>query len=84
MRDFSSSRVSRQISALDIVELENGHRALSRLLIVDLKIGMAFLVKVDIVREKPGKNVYGFRFDVPGSLILREDEHAFWNSTCRR
>ena len=46
-----------------MVELENGLKASGRLLIEHPKIGMEVVAKAGIVREKVGKDVYGFFFD---------------------
>jgi uncharacterized OB-fold protein len=46
-----------------MVQLENGLRASGRLLIEHPKIGMEVVAKAGIVREKVGKDIFGFFFD---------------------
>ena len=48
-----------------IVELENGLRASGRLLVESPEIGMELVAKVGLIREKVGRDVYGFMFAVP-------------------
>ena len=48
-----------------IVELDNGLRASGRLIVEDPEIGMEVVAKVGVVREKIGKDVYGFLFNLP-------------------
>ena len=48
-----------------IVELENGLRASGRLLVEDPEIGMELVAKVGLIREKVGRDVYGFMFALP-------------------
>jgi uncharacterized OB-fold protein len=46
-----------------IVEFENGLRASGRLLVDNPQTGMELVATVGIVKEKVGKDVYGFMFD---------------------
>jgi uncharacterized OB-fold protein len=48
-----------------IVELENGLRASGRLLVESPEIGMELVAKVGLIREKVGRDVYGFMFALP-------------------
>ena len=48
-----------------IVELENGLRASGRLAVENPEIGMDLVARVGLVREKVGRDVYGFMFAPP-------------------
>jgi uncharacterized OB-fold protein len=48
-----------------IVELENGLRASGRLLVKSPETGMELIAKVGRIREKVGRDVYGFMFALP-------------------
>jgi uncharacterized OB-fold protein len=48
-----------------IVELENGLRASGRLLVDEPRVGMEIIAGVGLVRERIGRDVYGFMFTKP-------------------
>ena len=52
-------------NAMFRVELENGLRASGRLLVDEPRTGMELVAGVGLVREKIGKDVYGFMFTKP-------------------
>jgi uncharacterized OB-fold protein len=49
-----------------IAEFENGLRASGRLSVEEPKIGMDLIAEIGLVREKIGKDVYGFLFKKAG------------------
>lgn len=49
-----------------IVEFESGLRASARLLVEDPKFGMSLVAEAGLVREKVGKDAYGFLCRKPG------------------
>ena len=48
-----------------IVQFENGLRASGRLLADDPETGMELFGKAGVIKEKDGKDIYGFMFDMP-------------------
>jgi len=59
------SGFSERFLLFGIVELENGLRASGRLLVENPEIGMEIVAQVGLIREKVGRDVYGFMFASP-------------------
>jgi uncharacterized OB-fold protein len=51
-----------------IVEFENGLRATGRILVEEPKFGMSLVGETGVVREKVGRDVYGFLFKSSGTF----------------